>query len=265
MKIIIVEDERLAREELLYLLSKAGDVEMLPSVTTGKLLLEAVEQYKPDAVFLDIRMPEMDGLQAARMLVSQAECPYIVFTTAYEEYAVEAFHMDAVDYLLKPYSPERLKETLVRIRTRLQTAQSKAFLTEVKRSPSLEGIPNESTTGVKLKVKVSKLLLDDKNKMVVIEPETILYAVKEDKSIVIHTSGGECHVARFTLQELEQKLTSFAFFRSHRSYLVNVNWIAELEQWFNGAYNIILKDAQRTKVPVSRECAKELFSILRGN
>jgi two-component system response regulator LytT len=256
MKVIIAEDERLAREELLYLLSKAEDVEMLPSTTTGKELLEAVERYKPDAVFLDIRMPEIDGIEVARMLVSKPECPYIVFTTAYEEYAIEAFHLDAVDYLLKPYSRDRLNETLARMRTRIKAIESQDTLS----IPKINSIKDKNRFD-----KIHKLLLDDKNKTVVVEPETILYAVKEDKSIVIHTANGEQYVSRFTLLELEQKLAPFSFFRSHRSYLVNVNWIGEIEQWFNGAYNIILKDTLKNKIPVSRECAKELFSMLKGN
>ena len=116
IKAMIAEDERLAREELAYLLEQEPDIELLPHAANGRELLELVPLRQPDVVFLDVHMPELEGLQAARMLKASPISPLIVFTTAYDEYAVEAFGLNAIDYLLKPYSHMRLKETLQRIR-----------------------------------------------------------------------------------------------------------------------------------------------------
>ncbi|WP_199614383.1 LytR/AlgR family response regulator transcription factor [Paenibacillus alkalitolerans] len=238
IKVIIAEDERFAREELIYLLSKERDIELLPSAGNGRELLESVMLHKPDAVFLDIQMPELDGMEAARRLSIQGNAPYIVFTTAHEEYAVEAFRIHAVDYLLKPYDSGRLSEALNRIR------QAAARNTKAPR--------------------VNKLLIDDREKWVVIDPNQVIYAVKEEKNTIIHLAAGETRCSRLTLQELEYKLSAYPFFRSHRSYLVNLNYIDSIEPWFNGAYNIILKDGKKTTIPVSRISVKPLFKHLNA-
>jgi two-component system response regulator LytT len=175
----------------------------------------------------------------------------IVFTTAYEDYAVTAFGLNAVDYLLKPYSQDRLKETLRRIRARLNasaTGQTAAHAKE----PAV------------LPRKWNKLLLEDGAKHVLLDPETILYAVREDRVIRIYTEEGQCITSKQTLHELEEELQGYSFFRPHRSYLVNINQIEELVPWFNGAYNIIIKDGKRTAIPLSREAARELFRALKG-
>lgn len=123
IKVMIAEDERLAREELAYLLEQEPDIEMLPYAASGRELLELAAQWQPDVVFLDVHMPELEGLQAARMLKASPHSPLIVFTTAYDEYAVEAFGLNAIDYLLKPYSHIRFKESLERIRARYAGSQ----------------------------------------------------------------------------------------------------------------------------------------------
>jgi two-component system response regulator LytT len=251
IKVMIAEDERLAREELSYLLQQEEDLELLPSAVNGSELLELARAWEPQVVFLDVQMPEMDGIQAARMLKAAPHPPLIVFTTAYEDYAVEAFVLSAVDYLLKPYSHLRLKETLQRIRTKLAETPFPPAASP-KKGPSAQS------------GKWNKLLVEDGEKHVLVDPESILYAVREDKVIRIHMTGGQCLTTKLTLQELEEKLESFSFFRPHRSYLVNLNLIDELVPWFNGAYNIVLKDSKRTPIPVSREAAKELFRVLKG-
>jgi two-component system response regulator LytT len=252
IKVMIAEDERLAREELSYLLQQEDDLELLPSAVNGSELLELARAWEPQVVFLDVQMPEMDGIQAARMLKAAPRPPLIVFTTAYEDYAVEAFVLSAIDYLLKPYSHLRLKETLQRIRAKLAETPFPPAAAAPRKGPSAQG------------GKWNKLLVEDGEKHVLVDPESILYAVREDKVIRLHTVAGQCLTTKFTLQELEEKLESFSFFRPHRSYLVNLNLIDELVPWFNGAYNLVLKDSKRTSIPVSREAAKELFRVLKG-
>lgn len=260
IKTMIAEDERLAREELAYLLEQEPDIELLPHAANGRELLELVPLRQPDVVFLDVHMPELEGLQAARMLKASPVSPFIVFTTAYDEYAVEAFGLNAIDYLLKPYSHMRLKETLQRIRSRVQEGQAapkqEAYDVALQAAsyPSTEAAPRSMR---------GKLLFDDGDKHVLVDPEAILYAVREERVIRIWTAEGQRITSKSTLQELEEKLAGYSFFRPHRSYLVNVNRIAELSPWQNGAYNIVLKDEQRTMIPLSREAARDLFRLLR--
>ncbi|WP_126429439.1 LytR/AlgR family response regulator transcription factor [Brevibacillus marinus] len=254
---MIADDERLAREELWYLLQQEADVVLLPSATNGRELLELVRQYQPEVVFLDIKMPELEGMQVARILAAGDHCPLIVCSTAYEDYAVEAFGLNAVDYLLKPTDPARLKETMNRIRRRL--AQQHNLNGEKEAAgTAAAALPAAPVVG-----KLSKLLLDDGNRLVVIDPDSILYAERDDRLINIYTSQ-QRFTSKMTLQQLEQKLAAYPFFRTHRSYLVNLNYVYELIPWFNGAYNVTLKDKQRTQIPVSRSYAKELIKLLQG-
>jgi len=259
MKVMIAEDERLAREELAYLLSRERDVELLPSATSGVELLELAAAHKPDVVFLDIHMPGLDGVQTAHKLMDADPRPYIVFATAYEQYAVEAFRLEAADYLLKPYDEERLRQTLQRIRKMRSSSEGTAIPPAAATASTAAEGPFRSGGAFK-----PKLLIDDGSRMVVVEPAKISYAVKEEKLTQIHLTDGQVHATRQTLQELEEKLAGYAFFRTHRSYLVNVDRIDEIEPWFNGAYNVVLKDAGRSKVPLSRVAAKELIKRLQG-
>jgi len=256
IKVMIAEDERLAREELSYLLRQEEDLELLPSAANGAELLELVREWAPDAVFLDVQMPEMEGIQAARMLTASPSPPLFVFTTAHEDYAVEAFGLNAVDYLLKPYSHLRLKETLHRIRGKMRTEPAKPSAV----APSAKPQPSASS-GVG---KWNRLLMEDGEKHVVIDPEQIVYAVREERVVLVHLADGTFITSKQTLQELEDKLESFAFFRPHRSYLVNLNRIEEVVPWFNGAYNLTMRDRKQTPIPMSREAAKELFRLLKG-
>lgn len=250
IKVMIAEDEWLARKELIYLLGMEEDIELMPHASNGKELLELVNEWEPDALFLDIQMPELDGMQAARMLKTAAQVPLIVFTTAHDDHAVEAFGLNAVDYLLKPYSHERLKESLARIRSKLSN------------SPMTTPLPNKIQFSSKAR-NWNKLLIIDGEKHVLLDPETILYAEREEKSIHIYTYSNQIYMSKMSLQELENKLGELPFFRPHRSYLVNLNGIDELVPWFNGAFNLILKNEKRTQIPVSREMAKELFRLLK--
>ncbi|MFD2372009.1 LytR/AlgR family response regulator transcription factor [Brevibacillus sp. GCM10020057] len=239
IRIMIAEDERLAREELVYLLQQEADVELLATATNGRELLELVEDCVPDVVFLDVKMPELEGTQAARMLAARKQHPLIVFCTAHEEFAVDAFKLYAVDYLLKPFEPRRVQETMQRVRERL--AKGKAE----------QAAP----------VKRSKLLVEENNRLVVIDPATIVYAVREERFVQIHTQT-DVYTTRMTLSQLEEKLQAYDFFRTHKSYLVNLQYVSELTPWFNGAYNLQLKGEQRIRIPVSRTAAKDLLRKL---
>jgi two-component system response regulator LytT len=254
IKVMVAEDERLAREELEYMLEDIEDLILCPSVTNGKELLNQYDEHLPDVVFLDIQMPELEGISVAKQWRARNSSPLIVFTTAYEEYAVEAFGLNATDYLLKPFSEERLEEALTRIRKEI-TRQTHNHNTE--KNPALQE-KREASKGTKM----SKLLLDDGERLIVIDPKSVYYVMRDDRVVQIHTSDN-IYPSKLTLQELEEKLSSFNFFRCHRSYLVNLNYIQEIVPWFNGAYNLTLKNIEKTKIPVSRSSAKELLNILQ--
>lgn len=243
---MIAEDEYLAREELLYLLEKEKDIELLPSAETGEQLLDLYFEHRPEVIFLDIEMPGITGVEAAKQIMSSTKnAPIFVFTTAYDAYAIDAFEVEAVDYLLKPFDQVRLQQTLERVRNRVaDKKQETNSLVE-------ESTPPPSATG-------NKLLVDDGEKMIVLAPESIYYAVPSQRMLEIHTEN-EVIESKMTLQELEKKLEGRAFYRTHRSYLVNLNHILEITPWFNGAYNITLKNKDKTSIPVSRSARKALF------
>jgi two-component system, LytTR family, response regulator LytT len=245
VKVMVAEDERLAREELLYLLSKEPDLHILPAASDGKQLMELVRQHQPDVVFLDVHMPGLDGVSVAEQLLKFAHPPLIVFATADEHHTLDAFRVEAVDYLLKPYDEQRLRNTLSRLRARLAL--------------HAERIPTKTNRTR------AKLLIDDGSRMIVIDPRNIAFAEKTEKLTQIHLVDGQLIGSRMSLQELEDKLTQDdIFFRTHRSHLVNMECIEEMEPWFNGAYNLVLKDAKRSRIPLSRGAAKELIRHLQG-
>ncbi|MDX8047554.1 response regulator transcription factor [Gracilibacillus sp. S3-1-1] len=240
MQVMIAEDERLGREELTYLLTQEEDVILCPSAENGKQLVELYHQYKPDVLFLDIHMPGLSGLEAAETLRNtEMNRPVIVFTTAYDTYAVQAFELQATDYLLKPFEKARFDQAMNRVREVLMKKQHP-------------------------KPKIDKLIISTDNKMVVIDPSQIGYAVREGRQLLLHTLTNEVIETKMNLKELEEKLTAYPFYRSHRSYLVNLNVIEEITPWFNGAYNIIINDKYKSQVPISRTVAKHFFDVLQG-
>ncbi|MBP2079242.1 LytR/AlgR family response regulator transcription factor [Oceanobacillus polygoni] len=245
---MIAEDEQLAREELIYLLEKEQDVKLLPSAETGEQLVELYIEHEPDVIFLDVHMPGMRGVDAAKKITELVymKAPLFVFTTAYDEYAVEAFDIEAIDYMLKPYDTERFQTAMNRIRKRMQQVESNG-----------KRLSNQHIQ------QATKLLIDDNDRTVVLSPDAIYYAVPFKRMLEIHTEDKVIH-SRMTLQELEKKLQGYAFFRTHRSYLVNLNHVQEITPWFNGTSNVTLKDKKQTTIPVSRAARKHLFDLF-GN
>lgn len=242
IRAMIAEDELMARKELLYLLQEEEDVDILPHAETGEQLIELFMEYRPDVIFLDVEMPGLNGIEAARYILKKGEpkVPLFVFTTAYDEYAIDAFDVEAVDYLLKPYDEARFQRTMSRIRKSLAN-NGKVRRTEKKQDAA-----------------VPKLLIDDGERMVVVSPESIYYAIPNKRFLEIHTEE-KVIMSRMTLQELEEQLNGHQFFRAHRSYLVNLNHVLEITPWFNGTSNLTLKDKNRTRIPVSRSASKAIL------
>lgn len=241
---MIAEDELMASKELTYLLQKEKAIHLCPSARTGGQLVELYHTYEPDVIFLDVEMPGMTGVEAAKEInrLSHVHAPLFVFTTAYDEYALDAFEIDAVDYLLKPYDEDRFQSTMERIRLRLHQLE-KYFIEK----------SQEANSDI-----ATKLLIDDGERMVVLAPESIYYAVPFNRMLEIHTED-KVITSRLSLLEFEKKLPTHSFFRTHRSYLVNLNHILEITPWFNGTSNVTLQDKNRTTIPVSRTARKVLL------
>ncbi|ALX49634.1 LytR/AlgR family response regulator transcription factor [Lentibacillus amyloliquefaciens] len=246
---MIAEDEQLAREDMIYLLEKEPDVVLCPSAETGNQLVDLYVAHEPDVIFLDVEMPGMTGVEAVKQIVELAyiQPPLFIFTTAYDEYAMDAFEIEAVDYLLKPYDDTRFQKTMRRIRK--QMAQT--------------GMKQEKHAETRTDQAPEKLLIDDGERMVVLSPDSIYYAVPSNRMLEIHTRD-EVIESRMTLQELEDRLKGFSFFRTHRSYLVNLDYVREITPWFNGAYNLTLKDKNHTTLPVSRAARKFLLEMFKN-
>lgn len=235
-KAMIAEDEQFALEELTYMLEQEEDIELCPSAVNGQQVLELYFKHKPDVLFLDIEIPIITGVEVAKeILRSTDEPPLFVFTTAYDEYAIEAFEVEAVDYLLKPFDIARLQQALKRIRKHIYKKDE-------------------------AKVNNDKLLITNSEKMIVVSPDEIVYAVTNQGTIKIHTTHTTVE-SNMTIKELENALKSYPFIRTHRSYLVNLNYVEEIEPWFNGAYNIILKGMKNTVIPLSRNARKKFFDM----
>lgn len=250
LKCLIVDDERPAREEILYLLKEIGDVEVVGEATHGMEALELIEKLKPDVVFLDIQMPQMSGIEVAKRILDK-DCELMtIFVTAYDQFALQAFEVNAVDYLLKPICEDRLKKTIQKI---------------ISHKSEREGINYDRLRRLINDMSPTKssspwISVYHDNKLIPIETKDIIYATIEDKSTVIITDKGKFE-ANYTLNDLMEKLDPQIFFRSHKSYIVNLKYIESIEPWFNSTYNINLKSTDDV-IPVSRSCSKKFREIM---
>ncbi len=252
---LVVDDEAPAREELCYLLAQAGDVDVIGQADNGPDALDLLEDLEPDIVFLDVQMPGATGFEVARQAAARPSPPHIVFVTAFDQFALDAFQVDAVDYLLKPVDPARLEQALGRARRRLESARtgsvSQAALTQI-----VEMVTSRQSRRPQLVVKVDDRIL-------LVQAEDLVYAsLNEDEVTVVasHVTG----VSNYrTLDELQAQLDQATFWRVHRSYLVNINKIKEIVPWFSRNFILRMRDAKSTEIPVSRSQTKRLREYLQ--
>lgn len=237
----VVEDEPLARDELIYILNRTGKVKVLGESDNIEEALADIAYFKPDIVFLDIQLDEENGLSLAKQLEKIKPVPAICFVTAYDDYALEAFETNIVDYILKPYDEKRIERTLDKIISIRNQYPDRIRKTAYREEP------------------IDKMPVNVDERIVLISPAEIVYFSAEDGKCKIKTINGEYKTAK-TLSGLEKKLKKSHFLRVHRSYIVNVNLIDEIEPWFNSTYNLIMSDG--SKIPVSRTYVKDLKRIL---
>jgi two-component system LytT family response regulator/two-component system response regulator LytT len=249
MSAIIADDEQLAREELRFLLEETGDVEVVGAASNGIEALELIEKLDPALAFLDIQMPGLDGLGVVRRLRdNQIDPPHIIFSTAFDQFAVEAFKLEAMDYLLKPVDRERLAATLARAR-------------RVVADRITEPVP-ASVTAPPVKPAFTKLALRSGQRLLVIDPEELVYATISSGVITLVAAQAEGQSNFRTIEELQAALDPEMFWRAHRSYLVNVNRIREVIPWFKSTYQLRMDDKKASEVPVSRLQSRRLREML---
>ena len=252
LRALVVDDEQLAREELCYLLAELGSVEIVAQAGDGPQALEAVGRHAPDVVFLDVQMPGLTGFEVARRLIDREPPVGIIFVTAYDQHAIEAFEVNAVDYLLKPVEADRLERAVQRVRRRV--AGTRPLNDQLQRIVQLVEARQGRRDQVALKVGERFLL---------VQAEEIIFASMADESINIVT-GQVAGVASFrTLDELQARLDPSTFWRVHRSHLVNINKIKEIVPWFSRNYILRMKDARATEIPVSRSQTRRLREYLK--
>jgi DNA-binding LytR/AlgR family response regulator len=252
---VIVDDEQLARDELSFLLKDVGDVNVVAQGKNGLEAVHLIREHNPDLVFLDVQMPGLDGFGVIKKLLDKKiALPKIVFATAFDQYAVKAFEVNAVDYLLKPFDKKRVAQTIQKVRSKMEAGGSPTDKLETL-VRMLESQKEQTT---------SKVLIRSTGRLLLIDQRDICYASIEDGVISVVTAGpngGEGQSNCRTLEELLDSLDSKLFWRAHRSYLVNINRIKEVVPWFKSSYQLRMDDKKQTEIPVSRAQTKRLREL----
>jgi len=242
---LLVDDEPLAREELSYLLKDFPDIEVLETASNGPEAVRLIEQLEPDLVFLDVQMPGLDGMGVMRQLRDKGgPLPHFILVTAFENYAVDAFRLQALDYLLKPVEKSRLAESVERARKAVEDRMQ----------------PQESVgaaEAAKAPLQRSKLLVRASNRNLIVD------ATIDDGLITVVTSQFEGQSNYRTIEELQSNLDPNLFWRVHRSFLVNINKIREVIPWFKSSFQLKMDDKKQTAIPVSRIQTKRLRALLK--
>ena len=251
---MIVDDEQLARDELAYLLKGVGDIDVVAQGKNGVEAVNLIKEHNPDVVFLDVQMPGLDGFGVIKKLIDRrVPLPQIVFATAYEQYAIKAFEVNAVDYLLKPFDKKRVAQSVQKARKNLQT--------ETPPSDKLETLVRMLESQ---QPQNSKVLLKSTGRLFLVDQKDICLASIEDGVITVVTAGGmEGQSNCRTLEELLESLDPNLFWRAHRSFLVNINRIKEVVPWFKSSYQLRMDDRKQTEVPVSRAQTKRLRELFK--
>lgn len=250
---IIVDDEELARDELSYLLREFPDIEIVGMGNNGLEAVELIEELEPELAFIDVQMPGLDGLGVIGQLRARnIPLPYFVLATAFDQYAIDAFKVEALDYVLKPFERDRISLTVERARRAIlekpRPAPIESALMPTQQKPSLQR---------------TKLLVKANNRNFIVDAQDVIYATIEDGLISVVTTALEGQSNYRTIEELQSNLDPDTFWRVHRSFLVNINRIREVIPWFKSSYQLKMDDKKQTEIPVSRVQTKRLRSLLK--
>jgi len=276
---LIIDDEPLARQELQYLLEDAGGIDVLAQGTNGIEAVDLIRTHKPDVVFLDVQMPGIDGFGVLKKLLDRkVPMPQVVFATAFNQYAVRAFEVNAVDYLLKPFDRKRVQQTIekaqarhVSTATESVVANSSSVVTEAtvnatraKLDALLKLVEEQTQQAAAPRATTGKVVVRAQNRLLLVDQKEICFASIEEGTITVVTPTVEGHSNCRTIEELQSQLDPEMFWRAHRSYLVNIQHIREVVPWFKSSYQIRMDDPKKTEIPVSRAQTKrlrELFNL----
>ncbi|ADL12561.1 LytR/AlgR family response regulator transcription factor [Acetohalobium arabaticum] len=253
LDVVVVDDELPARDELKFLLSETDELEVIAEAATGQQALELIADKDPDVAFLDIQMPGKSGIEVTEEILTWDQKPLIIFITAYDDYAIKAFELNAIDYLLKPFSKERFEKTIERILTKQQTESKEAIDQQLNQLIASMESAEDSLIRIPVHSKQGRIKLLDK--------EDIIAAYTKEGDVYIKTNTEE-YCSDFTLSALEDTLPTPYFFRVHRSYLANLKEVSEIIPWFKGKYRLVMNDELESELPVSRNKIKRLKEII---
>ncbi|HWZ11964.1 MAG TPA: response regulator transcription factor [Acidobacteriaceae bacterium] len=264
LKIVIVDDERLAREELRFLLEETRDVEVVAEGANGIEAVELIRSHNPDVVFLDVQMPGLDGFAVLKKLLARKDprIPQVIFATAFDQYAVRAFEVNAVDYLLKPFDQARVGKALEKVRQRLAGDGTASGETDTRFAALIRLLEQQQQTPQR--ERTGKLVVRAQSRMLLVDQKDICFASIDEGTISVSTTTIEGKSNCRTLEELLDLLDPEIFWRAHRSFVVNINHIREVLPWFKSSYQLRMDDRKQTELPVSRAQTKrlrELFNL----
>jgi two-component system response regulator LytT len=253
---IIVDDEKPARDELVFLLKGFPEVNVIGLGKNGVEAVSLIKEHSPDLVFLDVQMPGLDGFGVLKKLVERKmKMPHVVFATAFDQYAVQAFDVNAVDYVLKPFDKARIAKAIQRARREIEA--------ETSPTERLEQLVSQLGASKTPAPQPVKLLLKAQQRLLLIDGEDLVFASIEDGSISVSSREAEGSSNYRTLEELSDALDSESFWRPHRSYLVNIHHIKEVVPWFKSSYLLKMCDKKQTQIPVSRAQTKRLRELFK--
>jgi two-component system LytT family response regulator/two-component system response regulator LytT len=249
IRTLVVDDEKLARDRLSGFLRGLDGVELVGEARDGVEAVELIGEHRPDLVFLDVQMPGMNGFDVLEAL--RPDVPHVVFATAYDEYAIRAFDVAAVDYLLKPFARARVAEAVARVRSRLGAKDASADLDALL-----------ARLGDRPRDPLSRVPAHAGRRILLLKPEEVLWFGVEHRLVYAHTVE-RGFMTNFTLRELEERLDRDAFFRAHKATLVNLSQVKEIVPWFGGRFKLVMRGRDDAEVIVSRAQARELRQRLR--
>lgn len=260
LKALIIDDEYPSRQELRYILEKYNNIEVIGEAAGATEALKLIQALDYDILFIDINLPGINGLDLAAKLQAMPKKPYFIFITAYEDYALRAFDVGAQDYILKPINRSRLKQTIDRIAMNIYGSKPET-------EPKETSVPAEldkkaANTAAGAEDKPIRIAYDSNGKIYLIDEDEIYFAFSKGDSVYIKTAEGALHT-RYTLKELEKRLNSKYFIRTHRSYLVNMKHVKEIKPFFNGTFILVIKDKEKSEVLVSRNQAKKIRELYK--
>lgn len=257
IRVLVVDDEKLAREELIFLLEQIGGTDIVGEAANGVEALKAAGELSPDVLFLDVQMPGLTGFEVARRLVEADVPSQIVFVTAFDQYALDAFSVNAVDYLLKPVDEDRLEQTIDRLRKRLASEdKAKLPLSASDLEKVIEAVQARQGRRDQLAIRAGE-------RFVLVQADEVIFASLVDEAIVVVTNTMAGTSNYRTLDELQARLDPECFWRVHRSHLVNITKIKEIVPWFSRNYLLRMKDPKATEIPVSRSQTRRLREYLK--